>query len=252
MGSVRRTTYHRYLLFLGLNVIVSAITVLIVLAIWDRRGQAQPQSPTPTIDVAAQVASAIPTKTPTTPASATPVTYMIRGGDTLSDIAVKLGVSMDALMQANGIKDPNALSAGQVLIVPVDAVPGGISPPAEKTPSVAQETSMPSPVPSTAQVLINGVEDAGNIEGESIRLLNSGGEVSMAEWTLDDGEGHVYPFPAFTFYTTGAVYVHTGSGSDTSIDLYWGLEEAILLPGKVITLRDASGGIQDSFKIPEN
>ena len=252
MGSVRRTTYHRYLIFLGLNVIVSAITILIVLAIWDRRGQAQPQSPTPTIDVAAQVASAIPTKTPTTPATATPITYMIRGGDTLSDIAVKLGVSMEALMKANGIKDPNSLSAGQVLVVPEGVAPGGISPLAENTPSAAQETSMPSPVPSTAQVLINGVEEAGNIEGESIRLLNSGGEVSMAEWTLDDGEGHVYPFPAFTFYTTGAVYVHTGSGSDTSIDLYWGLEEAILLPGKVITLRDASGNIQDSFKIPEN
>jgi hypothetical protein len=80
--------------------------------------------------------------------------------------------------------------------------------------------------------------------------LNTGGEVAMAGWTLDDGEGNVYPFPAFTFYTTGAVDVHTRAGTNTSIDLYWGLDEAIWTSGKVITLRDSAGNVQSTFRIP--
>ena len=70
-------------------------------------------------------------------------------------------------------------------------------------------------------------------------------------WVLDDGENHIYTFPAFTFFTTGAVDVHTRIGNDTAIDLYWGLNDPIWTPGKVITLRDANDIVQSTFLIPE-
>jgi LysM repeat protein len=252
MGSVRRASWNKYLIYLGLNVAVSAVTVLLVLSIWDRRDRTPATTATPTIDVLAQVASAIPTVTSTIQPSPTPVTYMIRAGDTLSDIAVKLGVSIDALMDANDLTDPNALSAGQVLIVPVYEDSETEPPSSSRTTDEPQATGTLEPIDQAPGVVIHGVEGAEALETESIRLLNPGGEVSMAGWTLDDGEGHQYIFPAFTFYTTGAVYIHTRAGKDTSIDLYWGLDEPVWAPGKVITLRNVSGAIISTFQIPES
>lgn len=47
-----------------------------------------------------------------------PSRYTVREGDNLSDIADELGVTMQALQDANGIENPDAIYVGQVLIVP--------------------------------------------------------------------------------------------------------------------------------------
>lgn len=44
--------------------------------------------------------------------------YVVQEGDTLYGIAVQFQVTMDALMEANGIDDPNALQVGQELQIP--------------------------------------------------------------------------------------------------------------------------------------
>ena len=251
MGSVRRGSWKAYLPYLGLNVIVSAITVLLVLAIWNGSSNSSKGTPTPTVDVVSQVDEYIPTETPTKIPSPTPVTYIVRGGDTMLGIATEFGVSIDALMIANRLQDPNSLTAGQLLVIPIgEDIPldeEGVS----QATSTPRSTEEPENVePSQQAVIINGVETAGVVEGESVRLLNQGGEVSMAGWVLEDEDGHRFLFPAFTFYSTGAVDVHTRAGTNTSIDLYWGLDEAIWNTGVTIILRDASGQVQSTFTIP--
>lgn len=246
MGSVRKASWKPYLIYLAINVAVSAITVLIVINIFGRGGREPTPTPTATVDVLAQVDRAVPTSTSTTAPSPTPRTYMVRVGDTLSDIAELLDVSVEALMKANRLTDANALTAGQVLVVPeADATTAVAS-----TPQPAATAALSTEPAVSGQVVINAVESAGILESESVRLLNTGGEVSMAGWRLEDGGGHTYTFPEFTFYSTGAIDVHTRQGTDTTIDLYWGLNEPLLIAGKVITLRDASGVIQSTFKIP--
>src|SRR5579885_500549 len=49
--------------------------------------------------------------------SAGPV-YIIQSGDTLSGIAERFNVSLNDLMTANNITDPNVVSAGQQLVIP--------------------------------------------------------------------------------------------------------------------------------------
>jgi LysM repeat protein len=248
MGSVRRSGWRQYLPYLILNVILSALTMLGVLLIWGR-GQPVPEiPPTSTMDAMSVAASLVPTKTPTIVPTLTPVTYTVRSGDTMGDIAVELGISIDALMKANNLSDPNTLSAGQVLIVPV--TPGAASA-ATPSPVEAGATAKPTAAQDLPAVDIRGVTGAGNLETEAVRLLNSGGVADLAGWTLDDGQGHAYTFPAFTLHD-GAVSIHTRAGTDTVIDLYWGLTEAVWLPGKTITLRDNSGKVRSTFEIPVN
>ncbi len=54
------------------------------------------------------------------PAEATPARelYKVQPGDTLSEIAERFNVSVEALMEANGITDPDELYVGQVLRIP--------------------------------------------------------------------------------------------------------------------------------------
>ena len=61
----------------------------------------------------------IPTPDPTRPATvAAPETYVVQPGDTLSLIAEIYGVTVDEIMELNGLADGDVLSAGQTLILP--------------------------------------------------------------------------------------------------------------------------------------
>jgi hypothetical protein len=44
---------------------------------------------------------------------------------------------------------------------------------------------------------------------------------SVKSWTLRDKSGHIYTFPTFTLGAKKYVTVHTGSGTNTSTNLYW-------------------------------
>ena len=52
---------------------------------------------------------------------------LVVAGDTLEAIAHTYGVSLEALIRANGIQDPSRLQIGQKLLLP-QATPGGIKP----------------------------------------------------------------------------------------------------------------------------
>ena len=63
----------------------------------------------------AQADETTPTPEPTPAAEAV---YEVQPGDTLSSIAYRFGVSLDDLIQANAIANPNALQPGQKLVLP--------------------------------------------------------------------------------------------------------------------------------------
>lgn len=49
--------------------------------------------------------------------------YIVQEGDTLSDIAQRYGVDLDKLIEVNNLQDPNRLSVGQKLWIPVPLEP---------------------------------------------------------------------------------------------------------------------------------
>jgi len=60
----------------------------------------------------------VATPTPGPTASDGSTTYVVQPGDTLSDIAIQFGVTVQAIQTANGIENPDELFVGQVLIIP--------------------------------------------------------------------------------------------------------------------------------------
>jgi hypothetical protein len=79
-------------------------------------------TPTPLVTpVPTPVPTATPipaTPKPTPVPRATPRTYVVQSGDSLSAIASRFGTTVQAIINANGLKDPNTLSIGQLLIIP--------------------------------------------------------------------------------------------------------------------------------------
>jgi len=89
-------------------------------------------------------ASPPPTPPPGQPPVQNSGTYVVQRGDTLFRIAVTHGLSIAALIQVNGIANPNLIYPGQVLIIPGATVTPTPQAPPEST--VVPPTSQPQPV----------------------------------------------------------------------------------------------------------
>ena len=94
-------------------------------------------TPTPTPLPSATLGAAVATQVQRT-------TYTIHLGDTLAGIAKFYGVTVADLMDVNGISDPAAITAGQVLIIPLERV---------VTPGPSPTATLPPPWPAPNQLL---------------------------------------------------------------------------------------------------
>lgn len=94
-------------------------------------------TPAPTLDIEATATALSSLALPTPTAAAL---YTIQPGDTLSDLAARFATTVDELVAANGLTDPNSLQPGQTLIIPsllrVPA-PGAAVPLQSPTPTLA-------------------------------------------------------------------------------------------------------------------
>ena len=85
-----------------------------------------------------------PTVAPTPPPAPVPQIYVVQSGDTLGGISAAHGVSIEELVAANNITDPDVLAVGQELVIPgSEAAPQPAAPAAiEAAPAAASEPSV--------------------------------------------------------------------------------------------------------------
>src|SRR5581483_11911348 len=84
-----------------------------------------------------------------------PVYYTVQPGDTLNIIARKFGIAWQALVNANGITNPNHIEPGQRLVIPGVAAPAGsatVPDMSASQPIVGPTAVSPTPIPPTAIV----------------------------------------------------------------------------------------------------
>ena len=94
----------------------------------DTLAPAPPETATPPLTPSATVtwaptATASPTAISPTPLPTGDITYTVREGDTLSSLARAYRTTVWAIMNKNGLTDPDHLRVGQTLIIPVGSMP---------------------------------------------------------------------------------------------------------------------------------
>lgn len=77
-------------------------------------------------------------------------TYIVQPGDTLWQLSRTFGTSVDAIVQANNIPNPNLIYVGQVLEIPVAGTPVPVTP----VPTVAPGPTTAPPPPPTTQTYV--------------------------------------------------------------------------------------------------
>jgi LysM repeat protein len=255
-------SFRRMLPFLLVNIIVSAAVVLAILYWWDTRKTEQAAITTATAVAIAPptgiaTAAAIPLSTDTPEPGDEPLMHVVKAGETLGSLAEFYEVSLEDIMTINGLSDPNVLSVGQELIIPIGGIPTAT--PLPTSPSESAPATPPTPIPTEepltageADVQITAVTGVNSLAEEVVQLTNFGGrQIALLDWKLADADGFVYTFGQVTLFGDGAAFqVHTEKGTDGPADLYWGLETPVWESGERVTLLDPEGSIQATFDIP--
>jgi LysM repeat protein len=124
--------------------------------------------PTPTPRATRLPSERTPPPTFTPAPSPTPVIHIVQPGETLSDIALRYGVSLDALQAVNGVLTPETLQIGQQLIIPT----GSGTQPVPGDGGLLLPTPTPLPVTMQGTALYETPAGSAWVLGE---VLNPGG-----------------------------------------------------------------------------
>lgn len=121
--------------------------------------------------------------------------------------------------------------------------------------SLPSQNSGDAPAADTPQgplpVEIVSVVGAGTLNAEVVMIRYAGdGELNLAGWQLRDDDRNTYKFPGLILYKGGAVQVHTASGIDTVVDLYWGKYEPVWESGETASLIDPQGVVRAVYTVP--
>ncbi|WP_158055891.1 lamin tail domain-containing protein [Halorussus halophilus] len=86
-------------------------------------------------------------------------------------------------------------------------------------------------------------EDGATLNDEYVDIANDGSSaLDMTGWSVEDEAGNSYQFPGgFTLGAGNTVRLHSGDGTDSSTDLYWGGSYIWNNGGDTVYLFDSSG-----------
>ncbi|MCA0452407.1 MAG: lamin tail domain-containing protein [Chloroflexi bacterium] len=205
------------------------------------------------------------------------ILHTLVSGDTPFAIAEQYGADPFRLMEVNGLNDDTAslLQIDDVLIVPLEGCPltGPVTTPvptleetieseatteataeataelATATPTLRPTLTLP-PTATNAMVEIAEVVGVGQIASEGITIRNNGNNVNLKGWTIETSGGNVYTFTERILFSNGLVTVYSRVGQDTAIALFWNRTQPGFQPGDVVTLKDNTGKVQGSFRLP--
>jgi hypothetical protein len=97
-------------------------------------------------------------------------------------------------------------------------------------------------------VSVVGADNLG-LEVVILRYLGEG-QLDLTNWQLKDEDGNIFLFPSIIFFKDGAVQIHTASGTNTVVDLYWNMTAPVWKSGETAGLYDANGNLIVTYKVP--
>jgi hypothetical protein len=136
--------------------------------------------------------------------------------------------------------------------VDLTTVPDGtLSPNTAAGDQAAPKANAPLPPSSQPIIEIQNVFGAGDLKTEVLRVKRVGeGEVWLTGWKLKDTHNHTFTFPELLLNKDGAVEIYTRSGSNSVIELHWGLDNPVWVTGEKATVFDSQGVLRAEYTIP--
>lgn len=163
-------------------------------------------------------------------ASAEGAEYVIQVGDSLSGVADRFGVPVAAIVEANNLDNPDFVFVGQRLTIP-SAV--AVLPAATATPIAASVDS---------GIRLTSVENVGVVASETINIGNDSDlAVNLQGWRLEREGGATYTFGNLLLFPGSGLKLHSGPGTDSSVDVYWNQPAGVWATGAVARLLNPQG-----------
>jgi hypothetical protein len=204
------------------------------------------------------------------------ILHILQAGDTPFGIAEQYGADGFALMEVNGLTEDTAtfLQVGDVLVVPLEGCPltaadlateeataaaqlaaAGDATEEATAETTAEPTIRPTltlpPTAASAQVQIVQVVSPGDVTAEGVVIRNNGESINIRDWTLSDSNGNTYTFTERLLFSNASITLFTRTGQDTAIVAFWNRNTPVFSdPGNVLTLSDADGVVQSTYRIP--
>ena len=186
-----------------------------------------PPTPTPTVT---------PTPSPTVTPTATPVTHQVQPGDTLENIALLYGSTVEEISERNNILNPHQIDVGQILVIPTPVPPTPtptptVTPTAEATAEATSEPASTSYIIYVVQVSdtldeiardhdttveaivqLNGITNPSRIDpGQELKIPSASGSASGG--TVEPAKSTPQPTP--TPLPTTVPITYTVQAGDT-------------------------------------
>ncbi len=244
--------FRHWVMFIVLNIVISAATAWTLLSYWERTHPARLCEPTlqPVALVTPGVTPSATRPPPTATLLPSSTIYIVQRGDTLLAISRRFNVPLADLLAANQLTVDSILQVGQTIRIPTGASPL-LTPTASPAPSLTSPSSELVPPTTPTLIEIRQVIARGDPTREAVVIANLGRQVNLRGWRLLDNEGYVYTFPDLTLWPGGTITVHTGSGPDSVSELYWKrIAPMWAEPGDVVTLTDADGNVVARYQLP--
>lgn len=110
----------------------------------------------------------------------------VKYGDTVSELAEQYGTTTDAIVQANNLRDPNFILAGQNLVIPAQG---------QSVQAVSQTQTVESaPVSSKAGTYVQSTDNSSSSESDvsAVGTNESSAEASARAWIVQRESGGDY------------------------------------------------------------
>jgi LysM repeat protein len=193
----------------------------------------------------APVATTVPSTTTTGPTlTGEEEVYVVQAGDSLGAIASRFGLSVEELVAANELDNPDFVFSGQRLVIPNK----------NATPNLENNSATATPAASVASgqgLRIGLVETPGTLLSEAVSLINDSNlAVNLQGWRLEREGGPSYTFGSVSVFPGGSLWVHSRAGTNTSVALFWNQSAPVWQSGAVARLINPQGEVITSYTLP--
>lgn len=165
--------------------------------------------------------------------------YVVQNGDSLSGIADRFGVPVAAIMAANKLDNPDFVFVGQRLTIPSG----------DTTAVVPTATAIATTV--NTGISVTAVAGVGELASEVVNIGNDSDlAVNLQGWRLEREGGPAYTFDNVLLFPGSGLKLHSGPGTNTSVDVYWNQAAGVWSTGAVARLVNPQGAEVSRFPVP--